>query len=443
MSYWLGATAAKQGRGIEAGRLDPRDLAEDYLERIQRHPDMALIYARLTPARAREEAAAAAERARSGTRRHPLDGVPLSWKDNVDTAGIATEGGSRLLAGRMPVADAPVLASATAAGLVCLGKTHLSELAFSGLGLNPMTATPPNTKDRRRVPGGSSSGAAASVALLLAPAGIGSDTGGSVRVPAAWNNLVGLKTTIGRIPTDGVVPLATSLDTIGPLTRTVEDAALVYSALAGLPPKLPEATRPERLWLPTTLAKDDLDPEIAAAFDAALSRLGAAGVQIDRAPCPALAEAEQVMVDHGGLFNEGWKRWGAEIEANPDTLFGPIETRFRGNAKFTDADHATSKARLDALGAATARDIETNGLIVMPSTPILPPFLSRLLADETYYAERNLPSLRNTRLGNLLGLCAITLPLPEPMCGLMLFAPPNGEDRLIAAGRALEPILAG
>jgi aspartyl-tRNA(Asn)/glutamyl-tRNA(Gln) amidotransferase subunit A len=233
---WLWMSAATLGRGIAAGGIDARDLTEVYLAAIDAHPDAAAIYARLTPSRARAEADAARARAAAGTRRGPLDGVPLSWKDLFDTAGVATEAGSALLAGRVPTADAEALRRAARAGLVALGKTHMTELAFSGLGVNPVTATPPNINDPELAPGGSSSGAAASVAFGLAAAGIGSDTGGSVRVPAAWNDLVGLKTTHGAVPLDGVVPLCASLDTVGPLTRSVEDAALVHAVLAGEPP---------------------------------------------------------------------------------------------------------------------------------------------------------------------------------------------------------------
>ncbi|MEM7239387.1 MAG: amidase family protein, partial [Pseudomonadota bacterium] len=222
MNTWQTASAADLGRAIGDGTLDPRDLTERFIEAISSHTDSAMIYARTTPERARIEADAAHARQKSASRVGPLDGVPISWKDSFDSAGVATEGGSRLLAGRVPEADCPALMHATQAGLVCLGKTHLSELAFSGLGLNPMMATPPNTFDRRRVPGGSSSGAAVSTTAGLAAAGIGSDTGGSVRIPAAWNGLVGLKTTIGAISCEGVIPLSVSFDTPGPLTRTVE-----------------------------------------------------------------------------------------------------------------------------------------------------------------------------------------------------------------------------
>ena len=199
MQDWRWMTAADLGRGIAAGVIDPVDLTEVYLAAIDAHEHRDRIYARVTHDRARAEAKAAAVRAASGFRRGPLDGVPVSWKDLFDSAGIGTEAGTALLAGRVPTRDAKVLETATAAGLVCLGKTHMSEIAFSGLGLNPITATPPCVNDAGAVAGGSSSGAAASVAFGLAAAGIGTDTGGSVRIPAAWNDLVGLKTSHGRL----------------------------------------------------------------------------------------------------------------------------------------------------------------------------------------------------------------------------------------------------
>ncbi|MEM9852213.1 MAG: amidase family protein, partial [Pseudomonadota bacterium] len=217
MADILTQKAGALGREIGAGRIDPVDLTEAVLDAIASHPMAPRIYARTTPERALAEAKAARDRAKAGTRRGPLDGVPVSWKDLFDTAGCATEAGSKLLAGHVPDADATVVATAAARGLVTLGKTHMSELAFSGLGLNPVTATPPNIHDPDALPGGSSSGAAASVAYGLAPIAMGSDTAGSVRIPAAWNDLVGLKTTHGVLPGAGVAPLCPRFDTAGPI----------------------------------------------------------------------------------------------------------------------------------------------------------------------------------------------------------------------------------
>ena len=233
MADWLKMTACDLGRGIGAGEIDPIALTEAYLTAINAHMFKDRIYARLTEDRARSEAAAASGRAKKGVRRGLLDGVPISWKDLYDTAGVLTEAGTALLKGRVPAQDAVVLANATRAGMVCLGKTHMTELAFSGLGLNEVTETPPNSTNPALVAGGSSSGAATSVAYGLAAAGIGSDTGGSVRVPAAWNDLVGLKTTHGLLSTKGVVPLCESFDTVGPLCRSVEDAAELLAVMQG------------------------------------------------------------------------------------------------------------------------------------------------------------------------------------------------------------------
>ncbi|MEM9269798.1 MAG: amidase, partial [Pseudomonadota bacterium] len=193
-------SAAEIGRKIRAGTWDAVEVTAAFLEACAAHPELDRIYARLTPERALAEAEAAQKRATTGQSLGPLDGVPISWKDLFDTAGVATESGSLLLQGRVPKRDAVVLERATRAGLVCLGKTHQTELAFSGLGINPKTATPPNGIVPELAPGGSSSGAAVSTKLGLAAAGIGSDTGGSVRIPSAWNDLVGLKTTHGRLP---------------------------------------------------------------------------------------------------------------------------------------------------------------------------------------------------------------------------------------------------
>lgn len=443
MSDWLRMGAAALGRGIESGGIDPVDLTEAFLEAIAIHADAARIYARTTPDRARAEALAAAARAKGGHRRHMLDGVPLSWKDNFDTAGVATEGGSALLAGRVPAADAEVLVAATHQGSVCLGKTHLSELAFSGLGLNPVTATPPNVNDPRAVPGGSSSGAAASVALGLAPAGIGSDTGGSVRVPAAWNDLVGLKTTHGRVPAKGVVPLAESFDTVGPLTRTVEDAALVLSLLDGSKPAdLGGASLTgARLLVLETAAFDGIREAPARAFDAAARSLAAAGATLVRGKVPAVAEALELSAI---LFStEAYGIWRAEIEAAPQKMFAPILERFRGGAGFGGADYVAAWRNLHAHRAAWAEATAGYDAVILPTTPNLPPDADRLMSDGEYYVTENLLTLRNTRIGNLMGLCALTLPTGTPSCGLMLMAPPFAEERLLRLGAAAETALAG
>ena len=271
---WKFMTACDLGRGIGYGEINPQDLTEYFLDQIDAHTEREAIYARKTAKRARAEAKDAADRAKSGLRASLLDGVPISWKDLFDTAGIGTEAGTALLKGRVPQEDARVLKNATARGLVCLGKTHMTELAFSGLGVNPMTATPPNALAPSQAPGGSSSGAAVSTALGLAVAGIGSDTGGSVRAPAVWNDLVGLKTTSGYLSLEGVVPLCARFDTVGPLCRSVEDAAHLTAAMADhAPADLTGASLSgKRLLICETVALDACEPETIEAFEAAIGK---------------------------------------------------------------------------------------------------------------------------------------------------------------------------
>ena len=442
MTDWTRQGAADLGRAIGRGDIDPTELTETYLAAIAAHQHGARIYARLTGSRARAEAKAAAGRAKSGMRRGPLDGVPISWKDLFDTAGVATEAGTALLRGRTPGADAAVLRNATAQGLVCLGKTHMTELAFSGLGLNPATATPPNVNDAAWVPGGSSSGAATSVAFGLAAAAIGSDTGGSVRIPAAWNDLVGLKTTPGRLSIAGVVPLCARFDTVGPLTRTVEDAALLLAALAGgQAADLGGATLGgARFMVLDTIAFDDCRAEPRAGFDAAVARLSAAGARISHAAFPELAEAVALS---GILFTtEAYATWADTIEANPDVMFAPVRDRFRSGANNSGPDYVAAWQRLDRIRALWADHSAGYDAVLLPASPILPPDAARLLSDPGYFAAENLLSLRNTRIGNLLGLCALTLPTGTPSCGLMLMSAPHTEERLLRIGAAAESALA-
>ena len=439
---WLNMTAAELGRGIGAGEIDPVALCETYLEAIAAHAESGRIYARTMPERARAEAAAAAERARAGHRLGPLDGVPISWKDLFDTAGVATEAGSALLEGRVPDRDAEVLRNATAAGLVCLGKTHMSELAFSGLGLNPVTATPPCINDAGAVPGGSSSGAAASVAFGLAACGIGSDTGGSVRIPSAWNDLVGLKTTPGRVSCEGVVPLAAKFDTVGPLCRSVEDAALMLAALEGSKPAdLRGATlKGARLLVLREYAHDGVRDAPRAAFESAVERLQAAGATVEHADMPEVDEAMDLAPI---LFStEAYGTWKDVIEAAPDKMFPQILERFRAGGAFSGADYVAAWLRLDALRAAYLEKTAQYDAVIVPTAPNLPPQVDRLMSDHEYYVTENLLTLRNTRIGNLMGLAGLTLPTGVPSCGIMFLTPPMSEERLLRLGAAAEAALA-
>lgn len=441
MQEWLTRSAAKQAEAIRTLKIDPVALTEAYLDAIRAHPAGDRIYARLTPDRALAEAAAARDRAKNGLSASPLDGVPISWKDLFDTSGAATEAGSALLKGRTPSMDARVLRNATALGTVCLGKTHMSELAFSGLGLNPMTETPPNINFPTGAPGGSSSGAAASVAFGLAALAIGSDTGGSVRVPSAWNDLAGLKTTAGRISLDGVVPLCRAFDTVGPLARNVEDLAMSFAMLEGrrAPDLRGASVSGRRFAVLDTIAMDDLRDAPGNAFDGAVSKLQSAGAQISRLVVPELAEA---MGLSNALFNaEAYGIWGDAIEAAPEKMYPPIRDRFRIGRDIAGDVYVRAWERLNEIRAIWAEAAAEYDAVICPTSPILPPDAQRLLTDEAYYTSENLLALRNTRIGNLMGLCALSLPTGEPSCGLMVMGAPGKEASLLRLGQAAETAL--
>lgn len=440
MKNWLWMTVGDLGRAIGAGQIHPVELTEAYLEAIAAHPYAGRIYARTTPRRARTMAMAAAARAKAGTRIGLLDGVPLSWKDLFDAAGTGCEAGTALLQGRVPTRDAEVLETATAQGLVCLGKTHMTELAFSGLGLNPVTATPPCVNDEEAVPGGSSSGAATSVAFGLAPAAIGSDTGGSVRIPSAWNDLVGLKTTHGRVSTRGVVPLCGAFDTVGPLARSVEDCALLLAVLEGGRAADLRGARlgGARLLVLETLALDGLREAPAKGFEAAVTRLAAAGARVERGAVPEVREA----MDLSYVFTaEAYGTWGKTIEAAPHLMFAPVLDRFRAGAAVPAADFVAAWSRIRELRQIWAQKTAAYDAVLLPTSAVLPPNAARLLEDPAYFTAENLLALRNTRIGNLFGLCVLTLPTGQPSCGISLMAAPGQEERLLRLGAAAERAL--
>ncbi len=435
-----GRGAAEIGRAIGRGEADPVEVAEAVLDAIATHPQRDRIYARLTPERARAEALAARERARAGTRRGLLDGVPLSWKDLFDSAGVATEAGTTLMAGRVPRRDAAVLERAAQAGAVCLGKTHMTELAFSGLGLNPVTATPPNIHDPERLAGGSSSGAAASVAWGLAPGAVGSDTGGSIRLPAAWNDLVGFKPAHGALPLDGVVPLCPSFDTAGPIARSVEDAALIWEALGGPRVDLTGASLAGMTLGVLRTVVFDVIEEPGPAFDRAASRLSAAGAKVVEVDLPKLPRAYELGFPLYAA--EAWASWGELVERASHSVFPPVLQRVSAGREVSAATYLRAWGELRAIRAEAWETIAGLDGLVCPTAPIGPPVAGEVLADHELFRVRNLLALRNTRMANLLGLASVSVPAGEPSCGVMLSALPGREGQVLRTAEAALRLLA-
>jgi aspartyl-tRNA(Asn)/glutamyl-tRNA(Gln) amidotransferase subunit A len=376
-----------------------------------------------------------------GRRLSSLDGVPISWKDLFDIKGFNCEAGSELLAGRLANKNSKVYNFAEAHGLICLGKTHMSELAFSGLGLNPSRETPPCVNYPEAVPGGSSSGAATSVAFGLAAAGIGSDTGGSVRIPAAWNDLVGFKTTVGKLSLDGVVPLCGRFDTVGPLTKSVEDAARLFGIMAGKEIELP-APKPIKgltFGILNNVAMESVVDLPKKAFQSSIEKLKEAGANVSEISVSSVNEAMDLT---GFLYSpEAYATWKQKIEKSPDLMFAKILERFRSGADVLASDFIHAWDKLIDLRHQYHLEVEAYDAVLIPTSPIIPPSIGRLMKDGDFYNSQNLLALRNTRISNLMGGCSITLPTDIPSCGLLIMGRPNEEERLLRLAQACELVL--
>jgi aspartyl-tRNA(Asn)/glutamyl-tRNA(Gln) amidotransferase subunit A len=437
---------------LQTEALDPVALAEETLDAIGTHSDQS-IFTELTPERAMAEAEAAARRIRSGRSLGLLDGIPIAWKDLFDLEGMPTKAGSVVL-DEIAAGDAPVVAALKQAGMVCVGRTNMSEFAFSGLGINPHYGTPrnPNSRDGDRLPGGSSSGSAVAVANGLVPASIGTDTGGSVRIPAAFNGIVGYKATRGRYPMKGVYPLARSLDSLGPLCRSVEDAIFIDAAMRGeLPPARtsgPDASGIS-IVVPETVVFDGAEAEVVAAFERAIERLTKAGVKIRRQAFPAFETLFQVMARYGALVTAEAFALHHERLAGPEAghIDRRVVARLRLGERTTLVGYlAILDARERLIGEVEAM-IGRNEITAFPTISHVAPLTAPLLEDDDLFVQTNMKTLRNTLIGNFLDWCGVSIPCGEGAAsmpvGFLLSSPRNTDDNLLAVSRVLEVIIRG
>ncbi|RJG06038.1 amidase [Noviherbaspirillum cavernae] len=375
----------------------------------------------------------------------PLAGLPVSIKDLFDVAGETTLAGSVVRKDAPPAtADAPAVKRLRQAGAAIIGKTNMTEFAFSGVGLNPHYGTPANPADRQvaRIPGGSSSGAAVSVASGMCVAGLGSDTGGSIRIPAALCGLVGFKPTARRVPTAGALPLSSTLDTVCAMTRSVDDCILIDSIIADAPlsiPNLPLSAL--RLAVPQTVVLDALEPHVAASFSATLSRLSNAGASIVNAPLSLLAEAAD-MNRFSGVEAFAWHR---EILATREAEYDfRVAKRIKLGATMSAADYIDLHAKRRNWIARMDQSLAPFDAIIMPTVPMVAPPIAELEESEDAFFKTNGLLLRNPSIINLLDGCAISLPchaagtLPV---GLMIAGPAMTDSRVLAAARAIEAAL--
>lgn len=437
--------AAELVAAYRSHALDPVTVTEAFLEKLEVGP----VYRLVSAERARAQARAAAARYAAGTPLGPLDGVPIAIKDLVDTAGDVTGACSPpLMEGAPARSDAPVAARLDAAGAVFLGKTTMTELAFSGLGINPHVGTPGNVFDPERVPGGSSSGSAVAVAAGLATIAVGSDTGGSVRIPASFNGLVGLKTSDGWIPTDGCVALSTTLDTLGPIARDADDAWALAQAMAGQPPApLPPLSPTWRIWAPPEVWWEDLDPGVAAACEAALEALRGAGHTLERASAPQLRELDTLYARYGSFAaHEALRIHGPMLERHGARVDPRVAQRILAVRDRTPEDYRRLHLERDALRTAFWGTAERFDVVLMPSVRVPPPRTAPLIQDIEAYMAANLSVLRNTTLGNLLAGPVVSVPVGSDAdglpVGLGVACAPGRDGQALAHAAAIARLLA-
>jgi len=393
-------------------------------------------------------ARAADAAALAGKALHPLAGLPVSTKDLFDIAGEVTRAAAIARDDAAPaVADAAVIARLRSAGAALVGRTNMSEFAFSGVGINPHFGTPHNPCDAAvaRIPGGSSSGAAVSVALGLAVAGLGSDTGGSIRIPAALCGLTGFKPTTRRVPLAGAFPLSYTLDTACAMARDVSTCALVDSVIAdnALTPagKAPAGLR---LAVARQYLQDDLEPAVAHAFDRALGRLSAAGVRIEHIDLPELEELPGLNATGGFTAAEAWSIHRHLLAGRREQYDPRVAMRIERGAAMSAADYVDlMRARLDWILRVEAR-LEGYDAVACPTVPMVAPPLQPLVTDDALFFRTNALLLRNTSAFNFLDGCSISLPChaaDELPVGLMLSHGPMRDAGLLGAALSLEAIL--
>ena len=390
---------------------------------------------------------------RAGRSPGPFAGLPISLKDLLDVAGEPTQAGSVVLADTPPAqAHAPVVQRLLAAGLVPVGRTNMTEFAFSGVGINPHFGTPRSPYGRKadgsgRVPGGSSSGAAVSVSDGMALAAIGTDTGGSCRIPAAFCGVVGYKPTARRVPLAGVTPLSPSLDSVGPLAKSVETCAIVDAIMAGLPLPSLRASSPSglRLVYPTNTDPDSLDATTERAIDRALQRLDRAGVVIIHKRLPSLDMLLAAHARGGFAVVESYAYHRALLADHAARYDQRVASRILPGAKMAAADYvALAEARARVI-AAFADDMIPFDALVIPTVPIAPPLISAF-DDEADYVRLNAAILRLPSQINFVDGCAISLPCQEPgapPAGLTLAATGMGDTTLLQIAAALELVIKG
>jgi aspartyl-tRNA(Asn)/glutamyl-tRNA(Gln) amidotransferase subunit A len=445
-----GPTLVRLAQDLAQGKTTSETLVEDCLARIaDASGEGATSFVHVAKEQARVDARAQDQARKAGSAPSAFAGIPISIKDLFDIAGEQTRAGSIVLKDVAPAsADALAVARLKAAGFVVIGRTNMTEFAFSGIGINPHYGTPLNIYDRKtaRVPGGSSSGAAISITDEMAHGALGTDTGGSCRIPAAFNAIVGYKPTAKRVPTDGAFPLSTSLDSVGPLARSVACCAVIDAAVSGAPLHAPAPRHPKglRIAVPKAYVMNDMDADVAAAFSASLKKLADAGAIISEIACPEIDAIPSANAKGGFAAPESLASHRLLIEKHANLYDKRVLSRIQRGHEQSAVDYIEllrTRARL-------IRDFEQRmtdyDCLAYPTVPIVAPPLSAF-ADDADFTRLNLLVLRNPSVINFLDGCAISIPmtrLPEAPTGLNLACPGGHDTKLFALAAGIEPILA-
>ena len=435
--------ATSMAEDFASGRSDPVQALEQVLAQAGQSTG---VFISLTAERARREAEAAAARWRAGQPLSVFDGVPLAWKDLFDVAGSVTTAGAAYRCNAPPaLLDAPSVSLLCRAGMVSVGKTNLSELAYSGLGLNPHFGTPhnPHGSDQPRIAGGSSSGSAVAVAAGIVPIAMGTDTAGSIRIPAALNGLVGYRSSCRRYSRDGVFPLAHTLDSLGPLTRSVRDALAIDDLLHDRRQTHSARSLKGQRFV---LAQQDVEPAVRDNLLRAVEQLKAQGALIEERECPTFQAALELINQHGWLGSfEAFALHKALLDS-PDAAQLDPRVRRRLEAARTlpasqllyllDTRRRLQQQLVDDLDGA---------IRITPTVAHVAPALAPLEADDELFINTNLATLRLTMPGSLLDMPGVTLPSGRDAQGLptgLLLSAPTGEDaRLLRAALSAESVL--
>jgi aspartyl-tRNA(Asn)/glutamyl-tRNA(Gln) amidotransferase subunit A len=442
-------TIASLADDLEAGRTSARKLVEECIARIADpggEGQRTFIHVDRDAALDAANGMDALRRAKAAPSR--FAGIPISIKDLFDIRGQVTRAGSRALEDSAPAAaDAPVVARLRQAGFIVIGRTNMTEFAFSGIGINPHYGTPKGAWKRSEghIPGGSSSGAAVSVLDGMAHGALGTDTGGSCRIPAAYNGIVGYKPTQRRIPLDGGVPLSFSLDSYGPLARSVNCCAILDAVLADEPVTAlrKRPIKGVRLAVPTTIVLDELDDAVAQTFERALNTLSRLGAEIEHIEVPEFLDSI-TMNSKGGFAAAESYAWHRYLLTSKGDVYDPrVSVRILRGEAISAADYIDLvQARRSLIARVNAR-LAPYDALVLPTTANTPPRIADL-ADVKVFTTQNMRSLRNCSLINLIDGCAISLPAHregEVPVGLMLAAPGGVDRRIFELAAALEPLI--